>query len=78
MSNEWEDRIIKGGFIVVGTVAGIGCVTAFIAVIMGAPVALRAASAILAVAAGIGAACVIAVNIPRLPRKGRDHHRSDT
>ena len=76
MTDKWKDRIVKGGFIAVGTVAGVGCVTGLIAVALGSPAALRAASAILAVAAGISAACLIAVNIPRLPRKGsRRRHR---
>ena len=30
MSNKWKDRIIRGGFIAVGTVAAVGCVTGLI------------------------------------------------
>ncbi|MCE2423412.1 MAG: hypothetical protein J4G03_08945 [Gemmatimonadetes bacterium] len=77
MSNEWKDRVIRGGFIAVAIVSGVGCVTGLIAVAVGSPAALRAASVILAVAAGIGAACVIAVNVPSLSRKGRRRHRGD-
>ena len=71
MTDKWKDRIIRGGFIAVGTVAGVGCVTGLIAVAVGSPAVLRAGSAILAVAAGIGAACVIAVSFPNLSRTGR-------
>ena len=53
------------------TVAGLGCVTGLIAVAVGSPAALRGASAILAVAAGIGLLAVILVNLPSLPWMGR-------
>ena len=76
MTDKWKDRIIRGGFISVGTVAAVGCVTGLISVAVGSPAVLRAGSVILAVAAGIGAACVIAVNFPNLPRTGsRRRHR---
>ena len=71
MTDKWKDRIIRGGFIAVGTVAGVGCVTGLIAVAVGSPAVLRAGSVILAVAAGIGVACVIAVSFPNLSRTGR-------
>ena len=45
MSNEWKDRVIRGGFVTIATVAAVGCVSALIAVTMGAPAALRAGSA---------------------------------
>ena len=71
MTDKWKDRIIRGGAIVVGTVAGVGCVTGLIGIAVGSPAVLRAGSAILAVAACIGLACVIAVSFPNLSRKGR-------
>ena len=71
MTDKWKDRIIRGGAIVVGTVAGVGCVTGLIGVAVGSPAVLRAGSAILAVAAGIGLACVISVSFPNLSRTGR-------
>ena len=37
MSNKWKDRIIRGGFIAVGTVAAVGCVTGLIAVAVSFP-----------------------------------------
>ena len=71
--------MIRGGFIAVATVAGLGCVTGLIAVAVGSPAALRGASAILAVAAGIGLLAVILVNFPSLPWMGRrGRHRGRT
>ena len=77
MSNKWKDLIIRGGFIAVGTVAAVGCVTGLIGIAVGSPAALRAGSVILAVAAGIGAACVIAVSFPNLSRTGRQKCHRD-
>ena len=71
MSNQWKDRIIRGSAIAMMTVAAPGCVTALIGIVAGLPGALRAGTALLAVSACIGAACVIAVNIPNLSRTGR-------
>ena len=78
MSNEWKDRVIRGGFVTIATVAAVGCVSALIAVTMGTPAALRAGSAILALAAGIGLLSVAAVIFPSRPRTGIRRHRGDT
>ena len=51
MSNEWKDRVIRGGAIMVMTVAAPECVTALIGLATGIPVALRAGAVLLAVAA---------------------------
>ena len=76
MSNQWKDRIIRGSAIAVMTVAAPGCVTALIGLAAGLPGALRAGTVLLAVAACIGAACVIAVSFPNLPLTGsRRRHR---
>ena len=77
MTDKWKDRIIRGGFISVGTVAAVGCVTGLIGVAVGSPAVLRAGSVILAAAAGIGAACVIAVSFPNLPRTGSRRRQQD-
>ena len=63
MTDEWKDRIIRGGTIVMGTVAGLGCVGALISTILGIPAAGRAGFVMLLAAAGIGLACVIAVTV---------------
>ena len=76
MSNEWKDKVIRGGAIAMGAVAAVACMTGLIGVAVGSPAALRAGSAMLTAAAGIGAACVIAVSFPNLPRTGsRRRHR---
>jgi hypothetical protein len=46
MTDKWKDRIIRGGAIAVGTVAGVGCVTGLIGVAVGSPAVLRAGSVI--------------------------------
>ena len=71
MSNEWKDRVIRGGAIAMGVVAGIGCVCALIAAILGIPAVGRASVIMLLTAAGIGLLCVIAANCPGFPRRGR-------
>ena len=70
MSNEWKDRVIRGGVIVVGTMGITGIMAWY-------PGVGRASVIILAAAACIGLLCVIAVNIPsRHPRRRchRDQH----
>ena len=74
MTDKWKDRVIRGGAIVVGI---IGAMVGLIGIMAGYPGVLRAGAIILAVATCIGAASVIAVNIPsRHPRRQcyRDHH----
>ena len=65
MSNEWKDRVIRGGIVVVGAMGGLT------GIMVGYPGVVRASVIILAVAACIGAASVIAVNIPSRSRTGR-------
>ena len=77
MTDKWKDRVIRGGAIVVGTMGIIGAMVGLIGIMAGYPGVLRAGAIILAVTACIGAASVIAVNIPsRHPRRQcyRDHH----
>lgn len=74
MTNKWKDRVIRGGTIAMATVSVLGCVTALIAVTVGSAAAGRASVIILAVAAGIGLACVIAVSFPSL-HSGRRRRR---
>ena len=69
MSNEWKDRIIRGGAIAMMTVAALGCMTGLIGLTVGHPGALRAGTVLLAVAACIGAACVVAINVPGRRRR---------
>ena len=64
MSNEWKDRVIRGGIVVVGAMGSIGAMVGLTGVMVGYPGVVRASVIILAVAACIGAASVIAVNIP--------------
>ena len=64
MSNEWKNRIIRVGAIAVMAVAAPGCITGLIGIAVGIPGALRAGTVLLAIAACIGAACVVAVNVP--------------
>ena len=64
MSNEMKDRIIRGCAIAVMAVAAPGCLTALICLATGLPGALRAGTVLLAIAACIGAACVVAINVP--------------
>ena len=76
MSNEWKDRIIRGGVIAMSAVAAVACVLALIAVTVGAPAAGRASVIMLAVAAGIGLLAVILVSFPNRSRAGsRRRHR---
>ena len=64
MTDEWKDRIIRVGAIAVMAVAAPGCITGLIGITVGIPGALRAGTVLLASAACIGAACVVAVNVP--------------
>ena len=64
MSNKMKDRLIREDAIMVMTVAAPGCVTALIGLATGILGALRAGTVLLAIAACIGAACVVAVNVP--------------
>ena len=71
MTDQWKDRIIRGGAIAVMTVAALGCMVGLTGVMVGYPGALRAGGIILAAAACIGALCLATVNIPSLSRTGR-------
>ena len=80
MSNEWKDRVIRGGGVVVCAMGFIGAMAGLTGIAVGYPGVVRASVIILAVAACIGAASVIAVNIPsrsrtRRRRCRRDQHR---
>ena len=77
MTDKWKDRVIRGGAIVVGTMGIIGAMAGLTGIMAGYPGVVRASVIILAVAAGIGAASVIAVNIPSLSRTGRRRCRRD-
>ena len=54
MTNQWKDRIIRGGAIAVMTVAALGCMVWLTSIMAGYPGALRAGGIILAAAACIG------------------------
>ena len=71
MSNEWKDRVIRGGVVVVGTLGIIGAMGGLTGIMVGYPGVVRASVIILAVATCIGAASVIVVNIPSRSRTGR-------
>ena len=71
MSDEWKDRVIRGGVVVVGAMGLIGAMGGLTGVMVGYPGVVRASVIILAVAACIGAGSVIAVNIPNRSRRGR-------
>ena len=71
MTDQWKDRIIRGGAIAVMTVAALGCMVWLTGIMAGYPGALRAGGIILAAAACIGAVCLATVNIPSLSRTGR-------
>ena len=77
MSNEWKDRVIRGGGVVVCAMGLIGAMVGLTGIMAGYPGIVRASVIILAVAACIGAASVIAVNIPSRSRTGRRHRRRD-
>ena len=77
MSDEWKDRVIRGGIVVVGAMGSIGAMVGLTGVMVGYPVVVRASVIILAVAGCIGAASVIAVNIPSRSRTGRRRCRQD-
>ena len=64
MSNEWKSRVVRGGIVVVGAMGSIGAMVGLTGVMVGYPGVVRASVIILAVASSIGAASVIAVNIP--------------
>ena len=78
MTEKWKDRVIRGGFISVGTVAAVGCVTGLIGVAVSFPCRPPGRERHLPVAAGIGAACVIAVSFPSRQsgsrRRQQDQH----
>ena len=71
MSNEWKSRVVRGGIVVVGAIGLIGAMVGLTGVMVGHPGVVRASVIILAVAGCIGAASVIAVNIPSRSRTGR-------
>ena len=75
MSNDWQDRVIRGGAIVVGAMGIIGAMVGLPGIMAGYPWVGWASVIILAVAAGIGLSCVAAVSCPRLSRMGRRRHR---
>ena len=77
MSNEWKGRVIRGGIVVVGAMGFIGAMVGLTGIAVGYPGVVRASVIILAVAACIGAASVIAVNIPSRSRTGRRRCRRD-
>ena len=68
MSNEWKGRVIRGGIVVVGAMGLIGAMGGLTGIAVGYPGVVRASVIILAVASCIGAASVIAVNIPSRSR----------
>ena len=75
MSNDWQDRVIRGGAIVVGAMGIIGAMVGLPGIMAGYPWVGWASVIILAVAAGIGLSCVAAVTFPNLSRMGRRRHR---
>ena len=77
MSNEWKGRVIRGGIVVVCTMGLIGAMGGLTGIMVGYPGVVRASVIILAVAACIGAASVIVVNIPGRSRTGRRRCRRD-
>ncbi len=50
MSNEWKDRVIRGGIVVVGAMGSIGAMVGLTGVMVGYPGVVRASVIILAVA----------------------------
>ena len=77
MSNEWKDRVIRGGLVIVGTMGIIGAMGGLTGIMVGYPGVVRASVIVFAVAACIGAASVIVVNIPSRSRTGRRRCRRD-
>ena len=77
MSNEWKGRVIRGGIVVVSAMGLIGAMVGLTGIAVGYPGVVRASVIILAVAGCIGAASVIAVNIPSRSRTGRRRCRRD-
>ena len=77
MSNEWKGRVIRGGIVVVCAMGFIGAMVGLTGIMAGYPGVVRASVIILAVAACIGTASVIAVNIPKRSRTGRRRCRRD-
>ena len=71
MSNEWKDRVIRGGIVVVSAMGLIGAMGGLTGITIGYPGVVRASVIILAVASCIGAASVIAVHIPSRSQTGR-------
>ena len=77
MSNEWKDRVIRGGIVVVGAMGLIGAMVGLTGIAVGYPGVVRASVIILGVASCIGTASVIAVHIPSRSRTGRRRCRRD-
>ena len=77
MSNEWKGRVIRGGIVVVCAMGFIGAMVGLTGIAVGYPGVVRASVIILAVAACIGAASIIAVNIPKRSRTRRRRCRRD-
>ena len=77
MSNEWKDRVIRGGTVVVCAMGFIGAMAGLTGIMAGYPGVVRASVIILAVATCIGTASVIAVNIPKRSLTGRQRCRRD-
>ena len=77
MSNEWKDRVIRGGIVVVSAMGLIGAMGGLTGITIGYPGVVRASVIILAVASCIGAGSVIAVNIPSRSRTGRRRCHGD-
>ena len=77
MSNEWKDRVIRGGGVVVCVMGLIGAMGGLTGIAVGYPGMVRASVIILALAACTGAASVIAVHIPSRSRTGRRRCRRD-
>ena len=77
MSDEWKGRVIRGGIVVVGAMGLIGAMVGLTGIMIGCPGVVRASVIILGVAACIGAASVIVVNIPGRSRTGRRRCRRD-
>ena len=77
MTEKWKDRVIRGGFISVGTVAAVGCVTGLIGVAVSFPCRPPGRERHLAAVAGIGLVSVLAVSFPNLPRTGSRRRQQD-
>ena len=78
MSNEWKDKVIRGGTIAMGAVAAVVCMTVIIGLAVGSPGSLRTSVIMLAAVAGIGLVSVLAVSFPSRQsgsrRRQQDQH----